>query len=135
MACLVGSSHKNIHNSRGSTCKVAALRASAVVMAAPSGVVVVVAAAAVETRYAEARHAKPSHASQSKEGLKNDPKIVCHQKVSHMAPFGILEAVFSMFFRCLYFRVGPLAQKWRNIEGPSSNLSPNGTQVQIWAIV
>ena len=48
---------------------VAALRAVAVVVDACSGVVAVVAAAADETSHAEARLAKPSQASQSREGL------------------------------------------------------------------
>ena len=51
------------------TTTVAALRAAAVVVAASSGVVAVVVAAADETRHAEARLAKPSQASQPREGL------------------------------------------------------------------
>ena len=49
----------------------AALRAAPVVVAASSGVVAVVVAAADETSHAEARLAKPSQASQSREGLTN----------------------------------------------------------------
>ena len=47
----------------------AALRAAAVVVDTCSGVVDVVVAAADETSHAEARLAKPSQASQSREGL------------------------------------------------------------------
>ena len=47
----------------------AALRAAPVVVAASSGVVAVVVAAADETSRAEARLAKPSQASQPREGL------------------------------------------------------------------
>ena len=50
---------------------VAALRAAAVVVDACSGVEAVVVAAADETSHAEARLAKPSQASQSREGLTN----------------------------------------------------------------
>ena len=49
----------------------AALRAAAMVVDACSGVVAVVVAAADETSHAEARRAKPSQASQSREGLTN----------------------------------------------------------------
>ena len=49
----------------------AALRAAAVVVDACSGVVAVVVAASDETSHAEARLAKPSQASQSREGLTN----------------------------------------------------------------
>ena len=50
----------------------AALRATAVVAAASSGVLAVVADAADKTRHAEARRAKPSQASKSREGLTNN---------------------------------------------------------------
>ena len=45
--------------------------AAAIVVDACSGVVAVVVAAADETSHAEARRAKPSQASQSREGLTN----------------------------------------------------------------
>ena len=77
VAHLVDRSHNNSHNSRGSRYEtVAALRATAMVVAASCGVVAVIVAAADDTRHAEARRAKPSQASQSREGLANDPKIV-----------------------------------------------------------
>ena len=49
----------------------AALRAAAMVVDACSGVVAVVVAAADETSHAEARRAKPSQASQSRDRLTN----------------------------------------------------------------
>ena len=55
----------------------AALRAAAVVVDACSGVVAVVVAAADETSHAEARLAKPSQASQSREGLTNGIGYFC----------------------------------------------------------
>ena len=58
---------------------VAALRAAAVFLDACSGVVAVVVAAADETSHAEARLAKPSQASQSREGLTNGIGYICHQ--------------------------------------------------------
>ena len=61
------------------TTTVAALRAAAVVVAASSGVVALVVAAADETRHAEARLAKPSQASQSREGLTNESGYICDQ--------------------------------------------------------
>ena len=57
----------------------AALRAAAVVVDACSGVVAVVVAAADETSHAEARLAKPSQASQSREGLTNGIGYFCDQ--------------------------------------------------------
>ena len=57
----------------------AALRAAAVVVDACSGVVAVVVAAADETSHAEARLAKPSQASQSREGLTNGIGYICDQ--------------------------------------------------------
>ena len=73
MAPLVGSSRNNSHNFRRSrrnhSC--VAKRAATVVVSASSGVVAVVVAAADETSHAEARLAKPSQASQSREGLTN----------------------------------------------------------------
>ena len=54
-----------------------ALRAAIVVMAASSGVVAVVVAAADGTSHAEARLAKPSQASQSREGLPNGFGYFC----------------------------------------------------------
>ena len=53
------------------TTTAAARSAATVVIAASSGVVAVVVAAADETSHAEARLAKPSQASQSREGLTN----------------------------------------------------------------
>ena len=55
----------------------AALRAAAVVVDACSGVVAVVVAAADETSHAEARLAKPSQASQSRERLTNGIGYFC----------------------------------------------------------
>ena len=55
----------------------AALRAAAMVVYACSGVVAVVVAAADETSHAEARLAKPSQASQSREGLTNGIGYFC----------------------------------------------------------
>ena len=55
----------------------AALRAAAMVVDACSGVVAVVVAAADETSHAEARLAKPSQASQSREGLTNGFGYFC----------------------------------------------------------
>ena len=57
----------------------AALRAAAVVVDACSGVVSIVVAAADETSHAEARLAKPSHASQSGGGLTNGIGYICDQ--------------------------------------------------------
>ena len=56
---------------QASTTTAAARSAAAVVLYACSGVVAVVVAAADETSHAEARLAKPSQASQSREGLTN----------------------------------------------------------------
>ena len=53
------------------------LCAAAVVVDACSGVVAVVVAAADETSHAEARLAKPSQASQSREGLTNGIGYFC----------------------------------------------------------
>ena len=58
----------------------AALRAAPVVVAASSGVVAVVVAAADETSHAEARLAKPSQSSQSREGLTNEIGYFCDGK-------------------------------------------------------
>ena len=55
----------------------AALRAAAMVVDACSGVVAVVVAAADETSHAEARLARPSQASQSREGLTNGFGYFC----------------------------------------------------------
>ena len=55
----------------------AALRAALVVVIASPGVVVVAVAAADETSHAEARLAKPSQASQSREGLTNGFGYFC----------------------------------------------------------
>ena len=55
----------------------AALLAAPVVVAASSGVVAVVVAAVDETSHAEARRAKPSQASQSREGLTNGFGYFC----------------------------------------------------------
>ena len=49
------------------------------VVDACSGVVAVVVAAADETSHAEARRAKPSQASQSREGLTNGIGYMCDQ--------------------------------------------------------
>ena len=57
----------------------AALRAAAMVVDACSGVVAVVVAAADETSHAEARRAKPSQASQSREGLTNGFGYLCDE--------------------------------------------------------
>ena len=65
---------------------VAALRALAVVVDACSGVVAVVVTAADETSLAEARLAKPSQASQSRERLTNGIGYICDeaQGVPHL---------------------------------------------------
>ena len=55
----------------------AALRAAPMVVDACFGVVAVVVAAADETSHAEARRAKPSQASQSREGLTNGFGYFC----------------------------------------------------------
>ena len=55
----------------------AALRAAAMVVDACSGVVAVVVAAADETSHAEARRAKPSQASQSRDRLTNGIGYIC----------------------------------------------------------
>ena len=59
--------------------KIKTFRAAAVVLYACSGVVAVVVAAADETSHAEARLAKPSQASQSREGLTNGIGYFCDQ--------------------------------------------------------
>ena len=55
----------------------AALRAAAMVVDACSGVVAVLVAAADETSHAEARRAKPSQASQSRDRLTNGIGYIC----------------------------------------------------------
>ena len=55
----------------------AALRAAAMVVDTCSGVVAVVVAAADETSHAEARRAKPSQASQSRDRLTNGIGYIC----------------------------------------------------------
>ena len=67
MARLVGSNHNSATPKQACKATVAALHAVAVVADACSGVVVVVVAGADETIHAEARLAKPSQASQSRE--------------------------------------------------------------------
>ena len=57
----------------------AALRAATVAVDACSGVVAVVVAAANETSHAEARLAKPSQASKSREALTNGIGYICDQ--------------------------------------------------------
>ena len=78
MARLVGSSHNNSHNSRASINNHS--RSTAVDLYACSGVVAVVVATADETSHAEARLAKPSQASQSREGLINGSGYFCDAK-------------------------------------------------------
>ena len=53
--------------------------AATVIISASSRVVAVVVAAADETSHAEARLAKPSQASQSREGLTNGIGYICDQ--------------------------------------------------------
>ena len=62
---------------QASTTTAAARSAAAIVLYACSGVVAVVVAAADETSHAEARLAKPSQASQSREGLTNGIGYFC----------------------------------------------------------
>ena len=79
MARHVGSSHNSRARIENETTD-AAIRAAAVVVDACSGVVAVVVAAADETSHAEARLAKPSQASQSREGLTNGIGYFCDGK-------------------------------------------------------
>ena len=91
MASLVGSSHKLTTATipeEAATTTAAARSAATVVISASSGVVAVVVAAADETRHAEARLAKPSQASQSREGLTNSSiKYEVFETVSREAAF------------------------------------------------
>ena len=61
------------------TTTAAARSAATVLTSASSGLVAVFVAAAEETRHAEARQAKPSQASQSREGFTNGIGYICDE--------------------------------------------------------